>query len=149
VRQGDALLQAELLIVNGKAYFRPTTLFPFSELTAGQAAGLPDLSHMLDRAAGLPAVIPEGVGATYVAIETVDGKDCYRIRATYTAAQVHQALEALNPTGNVSATFWVDKGDSLIRRVVVTGKLYDPTHQSTLELHLHDFNKPVQIQSPA
>jgi hypothetical protein len=80
--------------------------------------------------------------------ETLDGHDCYRLRATYTGDEVAQVITVLKPTGPVTATLWVDSSSSLLRRILITGPLYD-SNPSSLDVHLRGFGAAVTIAKPA
>jgi hypothetical protein len=149
VKSGGALLQPELVSTGGKTYLREAQFLPFHELSDADAAGYPSAGRLLDPAAGVTAILPRGKGATLAGNEAVDGHDCYRINATYAAAQVNPALAPINVSGDVRAVVWVDRASNLLRRVRITGRLFDVNSDSFVDLRLHDFNAPVEISPPA
>jgi hypothetical protein len=147
VKQSTTVFEFELITITGHSYLH-APLVGWQELTGDRATGLPDLRVLFSKDKGIPAIIPTGKGAKYTVDETVDGKACYRITAKYTADQIAAAISVLTPTGDVEGTLWVDKSDHRIRKAVLSGKLYEPDKMSTLEVHLYDFDAPIDIQKP-
>jgi hypothetical protein len=147
VRQSETVFEFELVTLAGHNYLK-APLVGWQELTGDRANSLPDLRQLFSTDKGISAIVPSGRKPHLIADEAVDGHDCHKIGATYAADQVASAITVLTPTGDVDATLWVDKGDHRVRRVLLSGKLYDPAKQSTLEVHLHDFDASVDIQKP-
>jgi len=146
-RHGDAVVDFELVVVGGHTYLR-VPLIGWQEVTnPTELMALPDFGRLLDNRQGLPAVVPLGTSPVAMGHVTVDGHDCYQIRATYTADQVAQVITVLKPSGPVTATLWIDSSSSLLRRIRITGALYD-SGQSSLDVHLRDFGAAVTIAKP-
>jgi hypothetical protein len=147
VKQGDFLVNVRVVIAGGKAFIQ----LPFSqpqELTAEQAAEIPDLSRLFDREHGLPAILGQGRSPTLQGSEQVDGVDCYKVATSYTADQIGSLLSGMQ-AADVSTVFWIGQSDKLVRKATLTGA-FDPSGgKATVEVHLHDFDKPVQISPPA
>ncbi|MHB8509539.1 MAG: LppX_LprAFG lipoprotein [Candidatus Dormibacteria bacterium] len=146
-RRGDAVFEFGIITLSGHEYLR-APLVGWSELTPGQASSLPDFSRLLDHSKGFPAVLGLGTGARNDGTEDVDGKACQKVRATYTAEQVAQVITVLSPTGPVDAVAWIDTRDHRVRRVRLSGALFSAGKQSTIEVHLHDFDASVDIRKP-
>jgi hypothetical protein len=144
---GQTLLEFEVLTVAGHVYFR-APLIGFSELTGDRAAAIPDMTRVLDPAHGLASLIPRGKSPRYVGDESVDGHDCYHISATYSGAEVGDVIAVLKPTGDVDVNLWIDKSTHTVRRALMAGHLFETSRSSTLEVHLHDFDVPIDIQKP-
>jgi hypothetical protein len=147
VRQQDVQLGLEVVIVGGRYFLKPP-LLRFTELTPEQAAAVPDLARLLDPAHGLPAVIPAGRNPQYLGVESIDGVDCYKVSALYTAAQINGLLPQLSSQGDVTADIWVGGSDHFIRRAVLGGNFGDNGALSTVEVDLSNFNGGVTIASP-
>ena len=60
-----------------------------------------------------------------------------------------QAVQPLNPTGDIDATVWIGKTDHLLRKTLLKGKLFTTDKTTSLEVRLHDFNADVNIAKPA
>ncbi len=148
VRDKDVQIGFEVVILGGHAYLKPPFL-RFAELTAAQAAVIPDLAKLFDPTNGLPAVIPKGRNPQYQAADQVDGVDSHRVSATYSAEQIKGLLPQLSSLGDVSAVIWVGGSDHYIRKAVLTGKFGDNGTDSTVEVDLSGFNGTVSIASPA
>jgi len=148
VKQGDFLVNVRVLTTGGKVYVQ----LPFSamtQLTAEQAQEVPDLSGLFNPEHGLPAIIPGGRSPQLQGSEQVESVDCYKVATTYTADQVASLLGAFRPGGDVAAVLWIGKSDKLIRKVTLTGPFEEGGGKATVQVLLHDFNKPVEIETPA
>jgi hypothetical protein len=147
VRQQDIQIGLEVVILDGHYYLKPP-LLRFTELSPAQAAGIPNLAQLFDPVHGLPAVIPEGHDPHYEGVETIDGVDCHKVSATYTAEQINGLLPQLASQGAVSADIWVGGSDHFIRKAVLGGNFGDNGAVSQVEVDLSNFNGTVQIASP-
>ncbi len=147
VRQQDLQLGLEVVILSGHVYLKPP-LLRFTELTPKQAADIPDLARLFDPVLGLPAVIPAGRNPQYEGVETIDGVDCHKVSALFTAAQITGLLPQLSSQADVTATIWVGGSDHFIRRAVLGGNFGDNGALSTVEVDLSNFNGSVDIASP-
>ena len=147
VRQNDVQLGLEVVIIHGHAFLKPP-LLRFQELSPEQAAQIPDLAQLFDPVHGLPSVIPAGQNPQYEGAEAVDGVDCHKVSALYTAAQINGLLPQLASKAAVTATIWVGGSDHFIRRAVLGGNFGDNGTASTVEVDLSGFNANVEIASP-
>jgi hypothetical protein len=147
VRQQDLQISFEVVIIGGRVFFKPP-LLAFSELTPAQAAGIPDLARLFDRATGLPAVIPAGRNPQYLGAEAVNGVDSHKVSVIYTADQINGLLPELSSKSDVTADIWVGGSDHYIRKAVLGGKFGDNNTDSVVEVDLTGFNSPVTIASP-
>lgn len=147
VRQQDIQLGFEVVILSGRVFFKPP-LLRFTELTAQQAADIPDLARLFDPTHGLPAVIPAGRNPQYEGAESVDGVDSHKVSAIYTAAQINGLLPQLASKGDVTADIWVGGSDHYIRKAVLGGNFGDNGTLSVVEVDLSNFNATVNIASP-
>jgi LppX_LprAFG lipoprotein len=148
VKQGDFLVNVRVVTISGNVYVQ----LPFSAMTqlpADQAKEVPDLSALFDSQHGLPAVLPSGRTPSLQGSEQLSGVDCYKVSTTYTADQVASLLGAFRPGGDVAAVLWIGQSDKLIREVTLTGPFEESGGKATVQVLLHDFNKPVEIISPA
>jgi len=149
VKSGGALLQPELVTTGGKTYLREAQFLPFHELSEADAAGYPSAGRLLDPNNGVTALLPRAKGPTQQGNEAVEGHDCYKVSATYPAAQANAALAPITVSGDVKATIWVDSATRQLRRVRISGHLFDVSTDSFVDVRLHDFNAPVEISAPA
>ena len=149
VKQQDFLVDLEVISVDGHVYFKA----PFSkyqEISASEAAALPDLAALFDPTKGLPGVMAAGRSPQASGTEKVGGVDCDKITTSYTADQVAQVLGGgLKPSGDIAATLWVGASDHLLRRVKLSGPLVASSSSASADVTLHDFNAPVTITAPA
>jgi hypothetical protein len=148
VKRQDLAFSIEVIITGGHVYLLvPFT--PLSELTAAQAAAIPDVAKLFDLKTGLPAVIPAGRNLKYVSVDQVNGVDSHKIDATYSPEQVHGMLPQLTSAGDVNAVIWVGASDHLIRKAILTGPFGDKGVASRVEVDLSGFNGAVSITSPS
>jgi LppX_LprAFG lipoprotein len=147
VKEEDVSFGLEVVIVPGHVYLH-VPFSHFQEVTGPDAQAFPDMAKMFDPTTGLPAVIPQGTNPKYVSTDQVDGKDCYQIATTYTAAQVRGLISELDSSGPVDAHVWVGTDDHLIRKAVLKGAFGDSGTDATVEVSISAFNGPVVIASP-
>lgn len=148
VKQSDFLVDVRVVTVAGGIYLKvPFT--PFTQLSPEQAASLPDPAGLMDPAKGLPALLGTARKPAIVGSEKVDGKDCDKVSAGFAASDVAAVLgNAVKPAGDVSATFWISRSDHLVRRLTLAGGLVEPGKSTTVDVHLHDFDAPLDIAKP-
>jgi hypothetical protein len=147
VRQQDIQIGLEVVVIDGHYFLKPP-LLRFTPLTAAQAAEIPNLAMLFDPVHGLPAVIPAGKNPQYEGAETIDGVDCHKVSAIYTAEQINGLLPQLASQGAVTANIWVDGSDHFIRKAVLGGNFGDNGALSEVEVDLSNFNGSVHIASP-
>jgi LppX_LprAFG lipoprotein len=149
VKQQDFLVDLEVVAVDGHVYFKA----PFSkyqEISADEAAALPDLAALFDADKGLPAVMAAGRSPRAEGTEKVGGVDCDRISTSYSADQVAKVLGGgLKPEGDIAATYWIGRSDHLLRRVKLSGPLVSGNPSASADVTLHGYNAPLTITAPA
>jgi hypothetical protein len=148
VKQQDLSIGLEIIIAGGHVYLH----VPFStyqELTGTEAAAVPDLAKLFDPTSGLPAVIPAGRNAKFIATEQVGGVDARKIGVTYSANQVKGMLSQLSSSVDVNAEVWVGSSDHLIRKAVLNGAFGDGGKDASVEVDMSGFNAAVNISPPA
>lgn len=147
VRNQDLLIGLQVVITSGHVYLRPP-LSGFAEVTGKDAAAIPDVARLFDLNSGLPALIPAGRNAKYIAVDKVDDVECHKISVTYTASQIEGLLPQLKAAGDVASTIWVGGSDHLIRKAVLVGPFGDNGAISRVEVNISGFNAAVAIASP-
>jgi hypothetical protein len=148
LKQGDFLVDLRVVTTGGHVYIR-LPFSQFTEVTPAEAREVPDLSQLFDARSGLPAVLPQGKDAKYVAAEQVDGVTTDHVAAVYTPDQVGQLLGAsVKPAGDIQTSIWVGRADHLVRRVILSGPLLEAGKNVQVQVNLHDFNRPVTITNP-
>ncbi|HEX6548492.1 MAG TPA: LppX_LprAFG lipoprotein [Candidatus Dormibacteraeota bacterium] len=147
VKQQDFLVDVEVITSGGHVWIK-VPFGRFTEVTPDEAAQLPSIGGLFDAQHGLPALLPQGQSPAADGSEQMGGVDCDRVKTTYTADQVGQALGGLKPASDIQARLWVGHDDHLLRRVVLTGQLTSAGAASSVDVHLHDFNQPVSIATP-
>ena len=147
VKQQDLSISLEVIISGGHVYLH-LPFAAFQEITGVQAAAIPDLAKLFDPATGLPAIIPAGRNAKFVATEKVDGVDSQKIGVTYSADQVHGLLAQLSSSVDVNATVWIGASDHLIRKAVLDGPFGDGGKEAAVEVDISGFHATVNITPP-
>lgn len=147
VKQGDFLVDLRVVTTNGHVFVR-LPFSRFTEVPADQASQIPDVSKILDQRSGLPALLASGKDPRYLGTEQVNGIDCDKVSATYTAAQIGDLLGGLKPGGDVKATMWSGRSDHYTRRMILSGPLLQGSKDVQVQVDLHDFNQPVTITQP-
>lgn len=146
-QSSDSLIEIGVTTLSGQTW----VTVPFlgvQEVTGAQAAEVPSVGRIFDATNGLPGVLAKGRNPRLLGSESVDGVDCWKVEATYTATQVSQAVQPLSPSGDIDATLWVGKSDHLLRKTLLKGELFTAKKTTTLEVRLHDFNATVDIAKP-
>lgn len=146
-QSSDSLIEVQVVTLEGHTY----VTVPFlgvQEATGAQAAAVPSVGRIFDTTSGLPGILPKGRSPQLAGSASVDGVDCWLVKARYTAEQVSQAVQPLSPTGDIDATLSIGKRDHLLRRALLAGPLFAADKKTTLEVRLHDFDAPVTISKP-
>jgi hypothetical protein len=147
-QSSDSLIEIGVTQVAGQTWITVPFL-GVQEVTGTEATAVPSVGRIFDPTNGLPGVLTKGRGKRLLGSDSVDGVDCWKLEATYTAEQAAQAVQPLSPTGDIVATLWVGKSDHLLRKTLLKGKLFTADKSTTLEVRLHDFNADVNIAKPA
>jgi hypothetical protein len=149
VKQGDNIVEARIVTVGSDTYVKAVSFLPATKLSPTDAAQYPNAARLTNPDSGLPSAMAKGQGATISGTESVDGHDSYQVDATYTPDDLRAALTPFTPADKLQVTFWIAKDDHLVRRALIKGHIFNPTSDSSIEVHLHDFNAAVDITPPA
>jgi LppX/LprAFG-like lipoprotein len=147
VRQQDLQIGLQVVISGGHVYLKPP-FAPLAEVTGTAAGEIPDPAKLFDPTTGLPAVIPMGRNAKYIAVDKVDDVDSHKVEATYSPDQVRSMLPQLTSSGDVDAVIWVGGSDHLIRKAILSGPFGDNGTASSVEVDMTGFNAAVSITTP-
>ena len=147
-RAAEGFIEPELLTVGDKIYVKFIQLQAFQELTPAQGQQYPVIARLLDRTNGLAPAIARGRNSSLAGSEKIDGVDCDKVDATYGPNELNKALAPLHLAGDVHAVLWVGKSDHFVRKIRFDGPLFTAGQNTFAEVHLHDFNAPVDIPSP-
>jgi hypothetical protein len=147
-RSAQGFIEPEVLTVGDKVYIKLIQLQAFAPLSSTEAQQYPSVARMLDKSTGLGPALARGRDPKLSGSEQVDGVDCYKVTALYGPRELNQALAPLSLKGDVNTTLWIGKGDHFVRKVRFDGPLFSAGTNTFAEVHLHDFNAPVDIPSP-
>ncbi|MGB2940363.1 MAG: LppX_LprAFG lipoprotein [Candidatus Dormiibacterota bacterium] len=149
VKQGDTIIESRIVTIGNDTYYKPISFLPASKLSPEEAKQYPSAARLLNPDTGLPSVIDKGQGAKVTGTESIDGQDSNKVEATYTPDDLKAALAPFTPADKVQVTFWIGKDDHRVRKALITGHVFSANSDSTIEVHLHDFNAAVDISPPA
>ncbi len=145
----QGFIQPEILTVGDKIYIKFIQIQAFQPLSSAEAQQYPVIARMLDKDSGLGPAIARGRDPKLAGSEPVDGVDCHKVSVLYGPAELNQALAPLNLKGDVKTALWIGKNDQLVRKMRFEGPLFAAGTSTFVEVHLHDFNAPVDIPSPS
>ena len=146
VRRGGLLVDLRVIGVGGRRYVSVPPA-PFQELSAFDGAEIPDPAALLGHEGGLPRLLLSGARPAYRGTATIAGAAVDEVGATWSAAQLQPLIRA-QPAGDGTATIWAGRSDHLVRRVLLTGPLREAGERFTVDLRLHDFDRPLSIAAP-
>ncbi len=148
LRQGEVLLEVDLIVVGSQAYLK--------SFTGGWQATSPDtlaryfdVSSLFSATTGLFVVLPQTVSPTTGKQESVDGHSTYQVSGQLPPAVVHRLLPLAADTGAYPVTYWIDPASHTLWQTRLAGPLFDPTHRSTVTLDFAHLDQPVTITAPA
>jgi hypothetical protein len=148
-RAAQGYVEPEILTVGDQVYIKLFQLQAFQSLSPTEALQYPVIARLLDKNTGLAPAIARGRDPKLAGSEQFDGVDCARVEALYGPSELNQALAPLKLSGDVKTTLWIGKSDHLVRKVRFEGPLFTAGSNTFAEIHLHDFNAPVDIPSPS
>jgi hypothetical protein len=147
IKQQDFLVDLRIVTVDGHVFVK-VPFGKFSEVTAQQAAQLPDLASMFDSKKGLPALLATGRSPSYLGTEKVGSTDCDKVEATYSADQVAALITGLKPAGDIRATLWIGRSDHRLYRTMLSGALFEAGKVTSVDITMHDYDAPVTVVRP-
>jgi hypothetical protein len=147
-RGAQGFIEPEILTVGDQIYIKYIQLQAFQPLSPIEARQYPVIARMLDKNSGLAPAIARGRDPRMAGSEQLDGVDCHKVSALYGPVELQQALAPLTLKGDVRAVLWIGKSDQLVHKLRFDGPLLTAGTESFAEVHLHDFNAPVDIPSP-
>ncbi|GAA1803466.1 hypothetical protein GCM10009682_26640 [Luedemannella flava] len=143
LEQFTLLVELSFVIVNKTAYLKGPTggwaTQPMSQLT-----GVFDPAAVLDPNRGVANVLATATNGATQGKETVDGKETYKVSATFADAAMGQLLPGIG-TG-ITGQVWLDTVDSTLRKAsfVVPGA----DKPATVTLTVDQINSGVTISAP-
>lgn len=105
------------------------------------------VDQLFDLSTGVTALMRSAENPTLGGTQEIDGVTTQRVNATlssddFTLVPGTRAGETLN------ASAWIGVEDALVRRLEVSGRLFDATTEGTVRLDLSRLNEPVTIEPP-
>jgi len=140
------LVDADILTVADSAYLRLFRFLPYQPVSA---ADYPSPRQMFNAGTGLAAILPRGVNPQYQGTEIIDQHECQKVATSFSGTLVAGAVPLLSGVADVHTELCIDSNSFQIRKAVLNGEFVTPGQKARVEVHLHDFDAPVQIPNPA
>jgi hypothetical protein len=147
LREGDVLLEVDLVIVSGHAYLKSFT-GGWQETSPQQLARYFDVPALFDSQAGLFAVLPHTVSAVTGKQESVGGHAAYQVTGQLPADVVHRLLPLAADTGTDPVTYWIEPSSNSLWQARISGPLFDAS-SSSITFSFSGFDHSVTITPPA
>jgi len=148
IRQGDVLLEVDLIVVGDQAYLKSFT-GGWQLTSQQQLARYFDVSSIFSPSTGLFAVLPQTVSPSTGTQESVNGHSTYRVTGQLPPAVVHRLLSLASESGAFPVTYWIDPTTKTLWRIRLSGPLFDAQHQSSVMFEFAHLDQPVTITAPA
>lgn len=147
IRQGEVLLEVDLIVVGAQAYLKSFT--GGWQATSPQAlARYFDVSSLFSPATGLFAVLPQTISPTTGKQESVTGQPTYQVSGQLPSGVVHRLLPLAADTGAYPVTYWIDPATSTLWQARLAGPLFAPAYRSSITFDFAHLDRPVTIAAP-
>jgi lipoprotein LprG len=147
LREGDVLLEVDLIVVGAHAYLKSFT-GGWQETNQQQLARYFDVSALFDPDAGLFAVLPQTQAAVTGKQDQVGGHATYQVTGQLPADAVHRLLPLAADTGADPVTYWIEPQTNTLWQARISGPLFDAS-LSSITFTFSGFDHPVTITPPA
>lgn len=138
---GGSPLETGLVVADGTLF---AALSPDNWLDMGPAADIYDPSTILNPDVGLANMLNSIADATSEFGERLDDTDTVKVSGNVSADAMNKLIPQLKASTALPSTVWIEKGgDHKLMRARVA-----PTSDSSIEMTLSDWNKPVTVTKP-
>jgi lipoprotein LprG len=145
LEQLGALVELGFVIVNKTFYIKGPT-GTWQQVPLAMAATFYDPSAILDPARGVANVLATAKDAKTEGQESVDGRDTYRVAASFDQAALVSVVPGAGP--GVTGKLWLDTQDKRLRKAVFTVPGAAGAAPATVTVTAKDFDAPVTISAP-
>ena len=111
--------------------------------------GFEDPAKLIDRDHGLTSLLAAATSARLLDRDRLDGEELYEIDAQLPGEQVATLLPDAAPSQPVAGRIGIAVDTHQVRRVVLSGPIFDAHQLSTYTLVLDSYGKDVSITPPA
>lgn len=147
LRQGEVLLEVQLILVDGQAYLKSFT-GGWQPASAADLARYFDVSSLFSTDAGLFAVLPHTSSPATGKQESLQGQATYQVSGQLPSDAVHRLLPLAAASGTYPVIYWIDPGSNTLWQARLSGPLFDMS-RSTITFTFSAFDHPVTITPPA
>ncbi len=147
VRIGGGTVSVSVISVDGTVYAK----LPFAstyQVTDPAALGIGDPATFLDPDRGLGRLFSEMTKPRLGRRARIDGEVVQVVKGSVPGDVVDQVLTSADPAQPVDVELALVKGDSELRRAVLTGPFFAADTQSTFTVVLDRYGDDVQIDAP-
>ena len=139
------LIQLDFVFLGDDVYLKFVT-GGWQKSSGGSSSFPYDPSKILDPSRGVAKLLSTATNAKTEAVETIDGKDAYRVAVAFdnTAASVLVPGVPQGVTGKV----WIDKQTKHLLKAVVNSPASGATPAATMTVGLTAIDAPVTINAP-
>lgn len=148
IRQGDVLLEVDLIVAGDQAYLKSFT-GGWQATSPEQLARYFDVSSIFSPSTGLFAVLPQTASPSTGKQESVNGHSTYQVAGQLPPAVVHRLLPLAAESGAYPVTYWIDPTTKTLWRARLAGPLFDAQHRSSVTFEFAHLDQPVTITPPA
>jgi hypothetical protein len=147
LRQGEVLLEVDLIVVGSAAYLKSFT-GGWQQTSPSQLARYFDVSALFSADAGLFAALPHTVSPATGKQSSVSGHTTYQVSGQLPADVVHRLLPLAAPSGAYPVQYWIDPSTNSLWQASLHGSLFDAS-PSSITFIFSAFDHPVTITPPA
>ncbi|MEZ4502824.1 MAG: LppX_LprAFG lipoprotein [Dehalococcoidia bacterium] len=105
------------------------------------------VGEVFDISSGVTALMRSVQDPTVVRAERVDGVDTYRVEAQLLSDEL-TLIPGARGGETLEAVAWIGVDDTLVRRIEVSGHLFDANESGTVSVRLSRFDEPITIEAP-
>ena len=145
VEQLGANVELTFVIVGDSIYLKGPT-GGYQRLPLALASTIYDPSAMLDPDRGIAKVLTTGKNAKTQARETIDGRDTYRVAATFDGAVLATILPGAK--GEVPGKAWIGTDPKHLIKAAFTLPAASGGNPGTATITFSAFDEPVNISAP-
>jgi hypothetical protein len=147
IRQGQVLLEVDLILVDSRAYLKLFT-GGWQPASSEELARYFDASSLFATDAGLFAVLPHTISPATGKQEAVGGHASYQVSGQLPSDAVHRLLPLADAAGTYPISCWIDPATDTLWQARLTGPLFDAS-RSTITFTFSSLDHPVTITPPA
>ena len=147
LRQGQVLLEVNLVYTQGRAYLRSFT-GGWQAVSPNALAQYLDVRSLFDRQDGLFAALPDTLEPVTGKRETVNARAAYTVTGRLPAGRVHRLLPVASAEGDYATVYWIESPADMLWRARITGPLFQSAQTATMTFTFSRLNEPVSITPP-